>query len=172
MVRKGPAYRKRRTREHVIADQSVHHVEGFILDLGYIAERRSSDYGYDLTLYTYDAEGDAEEGSVYIQLKAAESLTASDQDFVFDLDVRDYRLWTAEPMPVILILFDASRKRANWLYIQRYFARDVSRRPREGAKTVRVRVPKRQVVGRAAIRKMREYKQRVLEQLEGTIDHG
>jgi hypothetical protein len=75
-------------------------------------------------------------------------------------------------MPVILILFDASRKRANWLYIQRYFARDVSRGPREGARTIRVRVPKRQVVGRAAIRKMRAYKQRVLGQLEGTIDHG
>jgi hypothetical protein len=45
--------RKRRTREHVIADLSVHHVEGFILEEGHTAQRLDSDYGYDLVLFTY-----------------------------------------------------------------------------------------------------------------------
>ena len=171
MVRKIIGPRKQRTRQHVIADQSVNHVERFIIDEGHTAERPGSDYGYDIVLFTYDSEGYAEEGSVYIQLKASEKLIQSGSDLVFDIDVRDYALWIAEPMPVILILFDASKRRAYWLYVQRYFAEAISRRPKANAKSVRVRVPKRQVVSRTAIRKMRAYKQEVLEQLEGFIDH-
>src|SRR5438132_10538066 len=99
--------RKQRTRRHVIADLSVHYVEGFILDEGHTAQRLSSDYSYDLLLRTFDEEGYAEPGLVYIQLKAAESLQAVGSDYVFDVDIRDYDLWTREEMPVVLILFDA-----------------------------------------------------------------
>jgi hypothetical protein len=155
----------------VIAAQSVNRVERFIIDEGHTAERLASDYGYDLVLYTYDEEGYAEEGAVYLQLKASEKLRASGDNFGFDMDFRDYTRWTREPMPVILILYDASKRRAYWLYIQRYFDENPSRKPKQGAKTVRLRVPKRQVVNRAAIKMMRAYKQRVLEQLEGAIDH-
>lgn len=31
--------RKQRTRQHVIADLSIHHVEGFILEEGHTADR-------------------------------------------------------------------------------------------------------------------------------------
>jgi hypothetical protein len=165
------APRKKRTRQHVIAAQSVNHVERFIIDEGYTADRTASDYGYDLTMYSYDEEGYTEEGSVYIQLKASEKLLSSGDDFIFDIDVRDYALWIGEPMPVILILFDGSRRRAYWVYVQRYFVENSSRKPRTAAKTVRVRVPQRQVITRAAIRKLRSYKQSVLRQLEGAIDH-
>jgi hypothetical protein len=155
----------------VIAAQSVNHVEQFIIDEGHTAERLASDYGYDLVLYTYDKEGYAEEDSVYLQLKASEKLITAGDNFVFDVDLRDYTRWTREPMPVILILFDASKRRAYWVYVQRYFAADPSRKPRQGAQTVRVRVPKRQVVSRRAIKMMRAYKQGALEQLEGAMDH-
>jgi hypothetical protein len=64
-----------------------------------------------------------------------------------------------EKMPVILVLFDASRKRAFWLAVQRFFHEDVARRPRKGAKTVRVRVPMGQRVNRRAIAAMRQLKQ-------------
>jgi hypothetical protein len=171
VARKKPAPRKRRTRQHVIADQSVNHVERFILDEGHSAERPRSDYGYDLVMFTYDEQGYAEEGSLYIQIKASDKLGASGEAIAFDVDIRDYNMWTAEPMPVILVLYGAIRRRAHWLYVQQYFAEDASRRPRRGAKTVRVRVPKRQLLSRAAVRKMRAYKQEVLEQLEGAIDH-
>jgi hypothetical protein len=169
--KQGRSARKRRTREHVIASQSVNHVERFIIDEGHTAERIASDYGYDLTLFTYDDEGYAEESLVYLQLKASEKLTPFGDSFVFDIDVRDIELWTAEPMPVILVLFNAAKRRAYWLYVQSYFADDPSRKPRKAAKTVRLRVPKRQVVSWRAIRKMRECKQAVLEQLEGVIHH-
>ena len=42
--------RKRRTRQPVIADLSIHHVEGFILEEGHTAQRLERDYGYDLLL--------------------------------------------------------------------------------------------------------------------------
>ncbi len=57
MARKSFAPRKQRTREHVIADQSVNHVERFIIDEGHTAQRMEKDYGYDLVLMTYDEQG-------------------------------------------------------------------------------------------------------------------
>jgi hypothetical protein len=90
-------------------------------------------------------------------------------DYVFDLDIRDYNLWLLEEMPVILILFDASRRRACWLAIQGYFSDDVSRQPKEGAKSVRVRVPARQVVNRRAVAKMRDLKQTATGPPEGEV---
>src|SRR6516165_1437396 len=97
--------RKQRTRQHVIADLSVHHVEGFILEEGHTAQRLGSDYGYDLILWTFDPEGFAEPGSVYFQFKAMETLIESGPDYVYDMDIRDYNLWTGEQWPVILVLF-------------------------------------------------------------------
>jgi hypothetical protein len=151
--------RKQRTRQHVIADLSAHHVEGVVLEEGHTVQRLSSDYSYDLLLRTFDAKGYPEPGLVYIQLKAAQSLeTVGPSYYVFDVDIRDYHLWTKEEMPVVLILFDASRRKAYWLAVQRYFQEDVARRPKKGAKTVRVRVPKRQTLNRAAIETMRKLK--------------
>src|SRR6266478_1715996 len=116
--------RKRRTRAHVIADQSLNHVERFIIDEGHTAQRLGSDYGCDLVLFTYDEEGYIEPDSVFLQLKAMETLPAVGSDYVFDLDIRDYNLWILDRMPVILTLFDASRRRAYWLCVQSYFRED------------------------------------------------
>jgi hypothetical protein len=154
--------RKQRTRQHVIADQSVNLVERFIIDEGHTAQRLEKDYGYDLLLFTFDEQGYAEPGLVSLQLKAAETLTAVGRHYVFDLDIRDYNLWVRERSPVILVLFDASLRRAFWLPIQRYFQENVVRRPKKGAKEVRVRVPKRQVLNRRAIAKIRHLKQESL----------
>src|SRR5947209_4206674 len=138
--------RKQRTRQHVIADLSVHHVEGFILEEGHTAQRLGSDYGYDLIMWTFDEHGYAEPGAVYFQFKAMETLEESGTDYAYDVDIRDYNLWVREEAPVILILFDATQRRAYWLRIQRHFEEDVSRQPRKGAKSVRVHVPRRQRV--------------------------
>jgi hypothetical protein len=51
MARKRPrVVGKRRTREHIIADLSVHHVEGPILRVGFTVERFIQDYGLDLRM--------------------------------------------------------------------------------------------------------------------------
>src|SRR5713101_3459650 len=97
--------RKQRTRQHVIADLSVHLVERFILEEGHTAQRLSSDYGYDLLMSTFDEQGYVEPGSIYFQFKAKESLDESETHFVYDVDIRDYNLWIREKMPVIFILF-------------------------------------------------------------------
>ncbi len=162
MARQTFTPRKQRTRQHAIAAQSVSHVERFIIDEGHTGQRLEYDYGYDLHVITYDANGYAEPGSVYLQLKASEALEALGADYVFDLDVRDYNLWMMELMPVILVLFDASTKRAYWLHVQQYFREGQSRRPKKGAKTVRVRLPLRQTVNRRAVAKMRVAKQEAL----------
>jgi len=150
--------RKRRTRAHVIADQSVNHAERFIIDEGHTTQRLEKDYGYDLILFTFDAHGYVEPGLVWLQLKAAETLQAVGSVYVFDLDIRDYNLWMLEEFPVILILFDATQRRAYWLDIQRYFRENGNRRPKKGAKTVRVRIPRGQIVNRRGIAKMRDLK--------------
>lgn len=144
----------------MIADLSVHHVEGFILEAGHVAQRMEKDYGYDLFLFTFDEQGYVEPGVVGLQLKAADTLQAIGPCYVFDLDVRDYNLWIQEDWPVILILFEASRKRAYWVDVQDYFQQDAARAPKQGAKTVRVRVPKRQRVTHRAIARWRERKAR------------
>src|SRR5438309_9410754 len=105
MAKKIFGLRKQRTRQHVIADQSVNHVERFIIDEGHTAQRLEKDYGYDLLLFTFDEQGYAETGLVCLQLKAAETLQAVGSEFIFDVDIRDYNLWVGERAPVVLVLF-------------------------------------------------------------------
>lgn len=118
-------------------------------------------------MFTYDEWGYVEPGFIFFQLKAAEAPRAVGPDYVFDLDVRDFNPWMLEEAPVVLILFDASRRRAFWLPIQHYFRQDNARRPKKGAKTVRVRVPVQQTVNRRAIAKMRGLKRQALSLEKG-----
>jgi hypothetical protein len=159
--------RKQRTRSHVIADLSVHFLEGHVLRAGHTVQRFERDYGYDLVMVTYNEIGFVEPGFLLIQLKASDSWQASGAEIVFDLDVRDYNLWTAEEVPVILVLFDASLKRAFWLPVQRYFRDNPHSQPRRGAKSVRVKVPTQSVVDRRAIEAMRRLKAKANLQIFG-----
>jgi hypothetical protein len=161
VVRIGP--RKQRTRQHVIADQSVNFIERFIIDAGHTAQRVEKDYGYDLLLFTYDVRGYVEPGVAFIQLKALETLEQTGSDYVFDLDIRDYNLWMMNRMPVFLVLFEASRRRAFWLHVQGSFPAGSAHRPKPRAKTIRVRVPVRQSLNRRAIASMQRLKQVALE---------
>src|SRR4051812_49021136 len=100
--------RKRRTREHVIADLSRHYVERFVLRGGHVIQKVESDYGYDLIMVTFDSNGFQERGFVYLQLKATDRLrmVQSRQVVAFTLDMRDLRLWSEEEAPVILVVYD------------------------------------------------------------------
>jgi hypothetical protein len=154
-----PLPRKRRTREHVIADLSFNHVERYILEAGFTCLREVSDYGYDLVRTTFDENGYVEPGLVYFQLKASESLTEQGNGYPFDIDIRDYNRWVFEAVPVILVLYDASRRKGYWVCVQDYF-RQTGQQPRPGAKTVRLLVPRRQPVTRRAIVTTRSLKAR------------
>jgi hypothetical protein len=54
---------------------------------------------------------------------------------------RTRELWTEEPMPIFLVIYDAQERKAHWLYVQAYFTAHPSRRPKQGAKTLTLQVP-------------------------------
>src|SRR5438270_12735340 len=87
--------RKRRTREHVIADLSVNHIERFVLRCGWTVQRTTHDYGVDLLMETYNSAGEPETGRVSFQLKATDKLQVRKlgQAVAVRLDWRDLAAW-------------------------------------------------------------------------------
>lgn len=106
------AYRKRRTREHVIADLSVNFVEKCGLQCGWTVQRFSPDYGLDLLLATFNRRGEIENCEVRLQLKATDSVRVVPhrQAIAVRLDWWDVVYWLNEWLPVILIVYDAKKR--------------------------------------------------------------
>ncbi len=167
------AARKKRTREHVIESLSVAHVQYFVANAGFTMASSKEDYGYDLVVTTFDRDGYMDPLAVYIQLKASEILTphADGVSYCFDLDVRDYNQWADEINPVFLILYEASSIRAYWLYFQEYLRQAGAPKPKKGAKTIRVRVPKANRVKTSFFRHARHLKQNVHAKVNGSQAH-
>ncbi len=156
--------RKRRTRQHVIADLSVNHVERLVLRCGWTVERVRHDYGLDLILRTYSRNGQIQSGSVWFQLKATEHLPGPGRDQAIPVRVewRDLLLWVNEPMPVILVLYDVAAEQAYWLHVQEYFrGREWAART-GGATTISVRVPVGNVLDETAVRLFARLRDRCL----------
>jgi hypothetical protein len=65
---------KTRTREHVIADLGINHVERQLLLCGCTVQRLHPDYGYDLSMTSFNAQGEIEPGIIYFQVKATDNL--------------------------------------------------------------------------------------------------
>jgi hypothetical protein len=163
--------RKRRTREHVLADLSVNHVERQVLRCGWTVERMIHDYGIDLELFTFSKKGEVEEGVVQMQLKASERLARRPgaATFPFRVTRSDLALWLAQPMPVILIIYDARKDTAYWLYVQSYFRRCKGFNLFAAGKTVTIAVPTANVVTPAAVRRFARFRDRVLAQMRKVI---
>jgi Domain of unknown function (DUF4365) len=164
---------KRRTREHVIASLSANSIERIFLQKGHTVIKTEQDYGVDLVVFTYDDDGYVEPGNIYIQLKATEAPRRSVEGGFrpFSISIRDHNAWAAEPMPVFLILYDVRADRAYWQYVQGYFEADPSRRPKETARSVTIRIPAANVFDATTVDYARERKQAVLDQLSGAIRH-
>lgn len=146
--------RKRRTREHVIADLSVNHVERLVLRCGWTVERSRHDYGIDLDMHTYTPHGEVENGKILFQLKATDALKRSADGTAISvrLEWRDLLFWVNEVEPVILILYDAQQDRAYWLYVQEYFRQIQWAKRASATTTVTVLVPAANLLDEAAIR--------------------
>jgi Domain of unknown function (DUF4365) len=151
--------RKKRTRQQLNADLCANHIEGFVLEEGHVAQRLMSDEGNELVMFTFDGEGFLEPGSVYFQIIAVDFLQKEGLNFVYEIDIGDYQLWTAEENMVVLVLFEASRKRAHWVPFQHHFAVQ-QRKPKKGAKTVMVRIPNGHTLSRIAISDIRYLKRK------------
>jgi hypothetical protein len=165
------AVRKRRTREHIIADLNVNHVERQALLCGYTVERMAHDYGIDLELFTFDNKGEVESGQILLQLKASDRLNLRPGQTVFPFRVerRDLVFWTAQPWPVILIVYDAKKHVAYWLYVQSYFRKRTEFNLFAAGKTVTVQVAIQNIVNPNAMRRFSQFRHPVLRQMSEAI---
>lgn len=164
--------RKRRTRAHVLADLSMNYVERQVLLCGFVVEQRLKDYGYDFVLYTYDQNGEAENGEIFIQVKATDTLPllADGERIAFPVSEIDLALWLREPMPVILVLYDAQMNVAYWLYVQAYFERQQRERPGSVfpiRRTRTVYLNRSAPFDQDAVRAIARYRDAVLAQVRG-----
>jgi hypothetical protein len=166
--------KKRRTREHVIADLSVNHVERHALLCGGSVERIAHDYGIDLLIATYDREGERENGAIRLQVKATDhpQIVSGGQSIVVRIDAKDFRHWLLEPMPVILVIYDARTDVAHWLYVQAHFEtlREPDLDKEEGRLTIHI--PRENVINQASFGKFAEFRDTILAQLRGRVRHG
>lgn len=165
-------HRKRRVRSHVIADISANHVERLALLKGFSIERMRNDYGLDLSMASYAPNGYVENGTVLIQLKASDKVKylSGGKSLSFTADVRDLNSWRKDIYPVILIVYDAKRAKAYWMYVQRYFENGQVKIKKK-ARTHAVRLSTRNVVTKRAIERFAEFKAKVVAQAELAISH-
>lgn len=165
--------KKRRTRKHVIADMSLHHVAYHLVKANCTIEPTKADYGYDGTVFTFDRSGQIENGTIFVQLKATDSISRHQRTggFAFPVNAKDLALWLDEPFPVYLILFDAQSEQAYWLYVQEYFTRHEIARPSLGKRSLSVLIDRSNRFDSATPRIWRSDKTRILRQLKGLVKH-
>jgi len=168
-----PARRKRRTREHILADLSANYVEGHVLRCGFSVERVAHDYGIDLILFTYDREGECEPGNVFLQLKATDrlQLVSGGERIAFRIDRADLLAWLEQTMPVILIIYDGKTDRAYWLYVQAHFEKQPEFSPATVGEQVTVHLPKANTVSQATIRRFANFRERICQQARKVVRH-
>jgi hypothetical protein len=148
-----------RTREHVIADLGINHLERHVLLCGCTVQRVYSDYGYDLMMTTYTPEGEIEPGIVYFQVKATGDLPLRGRGNIpWTISRRDLRLWLHETFPVILVVFAEKQNRAYWLHVQAYFADYPTAELFRAGETIRVHIPQSHRVNRRATERIIQYK--------------
>lgn len=155
MARRRPPLRgKIRTREHVIGDLAVNHVERQALLGNATTERIKSDYGIDLVLFTFTDAGELEPGTLYIQVKATERLKWRREGAAFRLQRADLVGWLSQFLPVVLIVYDARVDRAYWRHVQGYIASQRGFNLFAAGKTITVHLDEGNVLTPASIRQL------------------
>ncbi len=165
--------KKIRTRDHVIADLSVNYVERFALLNNYSVEIFVKDYGYDLNIYTYSDKGEIETCNIYMQLKATDKikLIRKNRFASFSIDKRDLNLWLEEPMPCILVLYDAINNKAYWSYLQATLENHPSFDINNVKERYSINIPVSNRINKSSLKRFRSFKVKVLDQIKGKISH-
>lgn len=148
--------KKLRTREHIIEDLGLNHIERQILLSGNVLKRNQGyDYGYDGTIDTFDSIGQTDNLSFFVQLKSTDSIQLSPQKlgYIVDLSKRDLELWLNSKYPVLLILYDAQQEIAYFVELQTYFNEN-RLLLKNVRKFVRVFLPQKSVFDKTAIQKL------------------
>jgi hypothetical protein len=164
--------RKTRTRQHVIADLSLHHVAGPVLRAGFTIEAQHHDYGIDAHIETFDTAGAAENGMIFLQLKATDTIDTyrlANGDFSFPMDMRDPDYWAREPYPAYLVLYDAQGDVAYWLYIQSYLQTQNIAAVGMLQTTLSLHIPRSQIVGVRTPAEWRQHKAEVISRIGSNL---
>jgi hypothetical protein len=163
--------RKRRTREHVIADLSVNHVERHVLLCGFSVERIRLDYGIDLMVQTYNRVGEVENGRIFCQLKATNRIRISrdGRSVLCRVDKADLRYWLGELMPVILVQYDVKRNVAYWVHVQAHLTtwRDLGR----ASTRTTLALPRANILDQKAVRAMARKKNEIVNLMREGSHH-
>ena len=151
--------RKQRTRQHIIEDFGINHIEYHILLARCTQERYRHDYGYDAFINTYNENGEYENGRIEIQVKSTDNLKYSDtkKAILFDLDQRDLELWLESETLFIFVLYDAVHERAYWLDLQDYFKINQDALKKVN-KFVRIYIPSDNVLTHKTVQEFRQIK--------------
>jgi Domain of unknown function (DUF4365) len=152
MAKGGPQFpMKRRTRQHVIEEQSVNFLERQALRRGHQLLRPSQrEYGWDATMYHFSPEGFVENGEVRFQCKATDHLrfVENGEAVAVRVDARDLLYWQWDFCPFVLIVYDARKGRAYWVHIREYAA---SKGVPGTQESLTIRIPVRQKLSLRAI---------------------
>lgn len=172
-TRKRQTGKKKRTREHIICDLSANYVELRALECGYSTEIIFHDYGIDMNIYTYNKDGEIENGFVSIQIKATDNPDYTKDKYYINFPVKksDLKHWLKEIYPLILIVYDARLKKAYWVYLQNYFEKLPNFNLDQIGKTTTVKIKIKNSINKEAIQRFAYFKDRVLAQSEGVITH-
>ncbi len=162
--RRTPTERKRRTREHVLADLSANYVEKQALLCGFSVDRVRLDYGIDLMVQTFNRRGEVENGWIPFQLKSSDRIKVVNGGTAVSCRIEraDLRHWLNESQPIILVLFDARAELAYWLFVRRYFESLANFDIDRAAERISVAIPRSNVLNRAAMRHLAREKNRLV----------
>lgn len=147
---------KKRPRPHIIADLSVNYLERFFLYEGHMVDRPSSgnDYGFDLSILTFNSKREIENGWIYIQLKATDNIRSTNYGKTVSVSIRrvDIHHWLGQVDPVILVIYDSIKEEAFWIHIQNYFNQtEMPRFRKTAANSLTVLIPFANKISREAV---------------------
>jgi hypothetical protein len=110
---------------------------------------------------------------VFLQLKATDALQrlADGRTIAFPVERAHLEFWLAEPMPVVLIVYDAPADVAYWLYVQAHFEGQQGFDLFAAGETVTVHLSTEHVVDETAMREFARFRDDVLRQMTEVIRH-
>ena len=149
---------------------SYHHLAYLIARCGFTMDTTRADYGYDGFIFTFAPNGEIENSYMFVQLKATDHLRTSrdGRRARHRINRKDVSLWQGEIFPVYLVVFDAKRERARWIYLQRYFQKHRIKAANMKAKSITIELAR--PLNENAIRSWRDDKIEMLRRI-GTVDH-
>lgn len=159
----------------MIAELGVNFVQRHIILNGHSSEVIVHDYGLDLLMFTYNGDGEIENGQVQIQIKATDNLAIlkTSPAIAFRVEFAHLQAWKYEPWPVILIVYDtAGDGRAFWLYVQNYVDQASNSIDIDNDQdTITLHIPLGNQLDAAAIERFRGFRDKVLARVQGVISH-